>query len=468
MADMHPIWIQFAYLLASSLFIIGLRGLGSPATARRGNILAAFGMLIAVTATLWDRAISNYQMIFMAIGAATAIGVVAAHRVKLTAMPQMVGLLNGLGGGASTLVAIGECWRLMGQAGTPPLNTLLTSLIGMLIGGVTFTGSLVAYGKLQGLISAAPWTFRRQHALNGGLLLAFLAGTAYLLRGPLDAIVILALLGIALLLGVLLVAPIGGADMPVVISLLNSFSGLAAGAVGFVFSNHALIIAGALVGASGMILTRIMCKAMNRPLANVLFGGFGTADRSAELGGPARADLRIRAIEREEGAMLLAYARSVIIVPGYGMAAAQAQHAVRELAQLLETRGIDVKYAIHPVAGRMPGHMNVLLAEADVPYTQLYDLDVINSEFDKTDVALVIGANDIVNPAARHDSASPIFGMPILDVDKAGTVIVIKRSLNPGFAGIENELFYHDNTRMLFGNARDVLAQLINEIKQID
>jgi len=347
------------------------------------------------------------------------------------------------------------------------IGTLFAGLIGLLIGAVTFSGSLIAFGKLQGLITGAPVTFPLQQPLNALLLLAFLAGAGFLIHGPLDAAIVLALGGIALLLGILLVLPIGGADMPVVISLRNSFSGLAASAVGFVFTNHALIIAGALVGASGVILTRIMCRAMNRSLANVLFSGFGTGDQLTGVAMPGRADLRVRAIIAEEGAMILAYARSVIIVPGYGMAAAQAQHVVRELAEQLAKRGIDVKYAIHPVAGRMPGHMNVLLAEADVPYSELYDMEAINPEFEKTDVALVVGANDIVNSAARHDPASPIFAMPILDVDKARTVMVIKRSLNPGFAGIDNELFYGDKTLMLFGDAREVLTTLVNEVKQL-
>jgi NAD(P) transhydrogenase subunit beta len=424
-------------------------------------------MLIAVTATLWDRAVLNTEIIMAGMAVGAGLGAVAARRVRMTAMPQMVGLLNGLGGGASTLVAVGECWRLTAQPAVLPLDALITTLLGMLIGAITLTGSLVAFGKLQSVITSAPVIFPLQQSLNGALLLAFLAGGVYLLRGPLDAAVVLILLGIALVLGVLLVLPVGGADMPVVISLLNSFSGLAASAVGFVFANQALIIAGALVGASGLILTRIMCQAMNRSLANVLFGGFGSGDKPAGVPARAETELRVRAIDAEEGAVILAYARSVVIVPGYGMAAAQAQHAVRGLAEQLERRGSDVKYAIHPVAGRMPGHMNVLLAEADVPYSQLYDMEAINPEFEKTDVALVVGANDIVNPAARHDPSSPIFGMPILDVDKARTVIVVKRSLNPGFAGIDNALFYQDKTLMLFGHAREALTKLVNEVKQL-
>ncbi|HXH10645.1 MAG TPA: NAD(P)(+) transhydrogenase (Re/Si-specific) subunit beta [Alphaproteobacteria bacterium] len=467
MIDPPTGFIQLAYVVAASLFIVGLRGLTSPATARRGNLLAALGMLVAVTATLWDRAVVNYPMILTAMAAGAGVGTIVARRVKMTAMPQMVGLLNGLGGGASMLVAVGEGWRLMALTSLIPIGTLLGGLIGLLIGAVTFSGSLIAFGKLQGLITGAPVTFPLQQPLNALLFVAFLAGAGFLIHGPLDAAIGLALVGIALLLGILLVLPIGGADMPVVISLLNSFSGLAASAVGFVFTNHALIIAGALVGASGVILTRIMCRAMNRSLANVLFSGFGTGDKLTGAAIPARADLRVRAIDAEEGAMILAYARSVIIVPGYGMAAAQAQHVVRELAEQLSKRGINVKYAIHPVAGRMPGHMNVLLAEAGVPYSELYDMEAINPQFEKTDVALVVGANDIVNPAARHDPASPIFGMPILDVDKARTVMVIKRSLNPGFAGIDNELFYDDKTLMLFGHAREVLTALVNEVKQL-
>jgi NAD(P) transhydrogenase subunit beta len=466
MSDWRLVAMQLAYLTAAGLFIVGLRGLASPATARRGNGLAALGMLIAVGVTLLDRAVVDYALIGAALALGAGLGAIAARRVKMTAMPQMVGILNGLGGGASTLVAVGELWRLQALAAAWPLSTLLTTLLAMLIGGVTLTGSLIAVGKLHHLITSAPVTFPLQQPLNAVLFLAFIVGAVYLTRGPGGTTVVLTLIGVVCILGVLLVLPVGGADMPVVISLLNACSGLAASAMGFALANQALIVAGALVGASGLILTQLMCKAMHRSLANVLFSGFGTGDRPAGAGLEAGTETRMRSIDAEEAAMLLAYARSVIIVPGYGMAAAQAQHAVRELAEQLEARGIDIKYAIHPVAGRMPGHMNVLLAEANVPYAQLYDMDAINPEFAKTDVALVVGANDIVNPAARNDPNSPIYGMPILDVDKARTVIAIKRSLNPGFAGIDNALYYQENTLMLFGDARQVLTDLVHHVKQ--
>jgi NAD(P) transhydrogenase subunit beta len=425
-------------------------------------------MAVAVVATLLERTVANYGVILTALALGSLVGVVASRQVTMTAMPQMVGLLNGLGGGASMLVVMSEFWRLTRVPHAIPLDTMLTILPGLLIGAVTFTGSLVAFAKLQGIMSGAPVTFPLQQPINALFLLMFLAGSGYLLSGAGDWMLFLGLGGLALVLGVLFVLPIGGADMPVVISLLNAFSGMAASAVGFVLLNQVLIVSGALVGASGVILTQIMCKAMNRSLLSILAGGFGTGDRPAGAERAAGSARPVRAIDPEEGAMILAYAHSVVIVPGYGMAAAQAQHAVRELAEQLVQRGIDVKYAIHPVAGRMPGHMNVLLAEANVPYEQLYEMDAINPAFEKTDVVLVVGANDIVNPAARHDRASPIFGMPILDVDKAGHVLVIKRSLNPGFAGVENELFYQDKTLMLFGNAKDVLMRLIAEVKPLE
>jgi NAD(P) transhydrogenase subunit beta len=337
----------------------------------------------------------------------------------------------------------------------------------VLIGGVTLTGSLFAFAKLQGLVSGSPVTFPFQQPFNALLLASFLAGSVYLVIHPANPAIFLTLTAISLLFGTLFVLPIGGGDMPVVISLLNSFSGLAASAVGFILYNNMLIVAGALVGASGLILTQIMCKAMNRPLTNVLFGAFGGDSIVVGAAGGAEIDKTYRSIDSEEGAMMLGYARSVVIVPGYGMAVAQAQHGVRELASQLEKMGVDVKYAIHPVAGRMPGHMNVLLAEANVSYDRLYDMDDINTEFERVDVALVIGANDVVNPAARNDNRSPIYGMPILDVDKANHAIVIKRSMNTGFAGVDNELFYKDKTTMLFGSAQDVVSQLVAEVKQL-
>ncbi len=459
--------IELTYLVAASLFIVGLKQLGSPATARRGNIIAAVGMLAAVIATLLNQSVLNYQMILVGVIVGSLIGAIAAQKVAMTAMPQMVGLLNGLGGAASALVAVGEFWRLLGTAGPVPLDVTITMIFGVLIGGVTLTGSLLAFAKLQGLVRGTPIVFPLQQFFNAALLIGFLAGGGYLLFSPESPTVFLALVGLSLVLGVTFVLPIGGADMPVVVSLLNSCSGLAASAAGFVLMNNMLIIAGALVGASGLILTQIMCKAMNRSLASVLFSAFGSAGASGGATGEAQGDKVVRSIGAEEGAMMLGYARSVVIVPGYGMAVAQAQHSIRELVDQLERLGVGVKYAIHPVAGRMPGHMNVLLAEANVPYTQLADMDDINPEFNRTDVALVIGANDVVNPAARDNSGSPIYGMPILEVDKAQHTIVIKRGMSTGFAGIDNELFYKDKTMMMFGSAKTVVEQLVSEVKQL-
>ena len=459
--------IELAYLTAAALFILGLKKLGSPATARQGNFLAAVGMLIAIAATLLNQSVLNYEWILVGIIAGSLIGAIAAQKVAMTDMPQMVGIFNGVGGAASALVAVGEFWRVLSTTGTVPLDATFIAILGVLIGGVTLTGSLLAFAKLQGLVTGSPVTFPLQQPVNALLLASFLAGSVYLLIQPANPAIFLTLTAISLLLGALFVLPIGGADMPVVISLLNSCSGLAASAVGFILGNSMLIVAGALVGASGLILTQIMCKAMNRSLTNVLFGAFGGDSVTVDGAGGTEIDKTYRSIDSEEGAMMLGYARSVVIVPGYGMAVAQAQHGVRELASQLEKMGVDVKYAIHPVAGRMPGHMNVLLAEANVPYDRLYDMDDINSEFDRVDVALVIGANDVVNPAARNDSRSPIYGMPILDVDKAQQAIVIKRSMRTGFAGVDNELFYKDKTTMLFGSAQDVVSQLVSEVKQL-
>jgi len=463
-----PTTIQLTYLLAASLFFVGLKKLGSPATARNGNLWAAVGMLLAIAVTLLDQKVLNYQMILIGIIIGSVIGAIGAYKVEMTAMPEMVGLFNGLGGAASALVAVGEFWRYFASFDNPPLDTTITVLLGVLIGGVTFTGSLIAFAKLKGIMSGSPILFPLQQPFNALLLGGFLAGSVYICLNPSNTPVFLALAGISLVLGVMFVIPIGGGDMPVVISLLNSFSGLAASAAGFVVMNNMLIIAGALVGASGIILTVIMCKAMNRSLTNVLFAGFGTGGGTAAATAAGdKVDKTVHSIDAEESAMMLGYARSVAVVPGYGMAVAQAQHAVRELADQLERLGVEVKYAIHPVAGRMPGHMNVLLAEANVPYEQLYDMEDINPDFDRTDVALVIGANDVVNPAARDNSGSPIYGMPILEVDKAGHTIVIKRSLNTGFAGIDNELFYKDKTMMLFGSAKDMVTKIVGEVKQL-
>jgi len=466
-SDFLPTGIQLTYLVAASLFILGLKKLGSPATARQGNLWAAVGMLLAVAATLLDRQVLNYEMILVGLAIGSLVGAIAAQRVQMTEMPQMVGLLNGLGGAASALVAVAEFWRLLATSQPIPLDANISMLLDVFIGGVTFTGSLVAFAKLQGIISGSPITFPLQQPINALLLVSFVAGSAYLLVTPENIPVFLGVVTVSLLLGVLFVIPIGGGDMPVVISLLNSLSGVAASAAGFVVMNNMLIIAGALVGASGLILTQIMCKAMNRSLVSVLFGAFGKAGVAGSSTATAQGEKTVRSIDAEEGAMMLGYARSVVVVPGYGMAVAQAQHSVRELADQLERLGVEVKYAIHPVAGRMPGHMNVLLAEANVPYPQLSDMDDINPQFEQTDVALVIGANDVINPAARHDTGSPIYGMPILEVDKAKHTIVIKRGMSTGFAGVDNELFYKDKTMMLFGSAKDMVGKLVSEVKQL-
>jgi NAD(P) transhydrogenase subunit beta len=469
MTDFLPTGIELSYLVAAVLFILGLKKLGSPATARQGNVVAAVGMLLAIVATLLEREVLNYQMILLALAIGSVLGAISAYKIQMTEMPQMVGLLNGFGGAASALVAVGEFWRLLSTGEPVTLYAIITIILGVLIGGVTLTGSLVAFAKLQGLLPGAPMTFPLQQPVNALLLAGFLVASGYLIVSPENLSVFLGMVAISLVLGVLFVLPIGGGDMPVVISLLNSYSGLAASAAGFVVLNNMLIIAGALVGASGIILTQIMCKAMNRPLTNVLFGAFGSSGSASVAGASTngKSDKTVKSVDAEEAAMMLGYARNVVIIPGYGMAVAQAQHTVRELANQLEDRGVEVKYAIHPVAGRMPGHMNVLLAEANVPYPQLYDMDDINPQFEETDVALVIGANDVVNPAARSNSSSPIYGMPILEVDRAKHAIVIKRSMNTGFAGVDNDLFYEDKTMMLFGSARDVVAQLVSEVKQL-
>lgn len=467
MSDFLPTGIQLTYLVAASLFIIGLKKLSSPATARNGNMLAAVGMLLAIVVTLLDRQVLNYQMILVALAIGSAVGAIGAYKVQMTEMPQMVGLLNGLGGAASALVAVAEFWRLLGISESVPLDANISMLLDVFIGGITFTGSTIAFAKLQGIMSGSPITFPLQQPINALLLIGYIVGSGFLLVDPTNLPVFLGLVAVSLVLGVMFVIPIGGGDMPVVISLLNSFSGLAAAAAGFVVMNNVLIISGALVGASGLILTEIMCKAMNRSLISVLFGAFGGGGAASGAGGATTGDKTTRSVAAEEAAMMLGYARSVVIVPGYGMAVAQAQHTVRELADQLDRLGVEVKYAIHPVAGRMPGHMNVLLAEANVPYTQLYDMDDINPQFDQTDVALVIGANDVVNPAARHDTASPIYGMPILEVDKAKHTIVIKRGMNTGFAGVDNELFYQDKTMMFFGSAKDAVAKLVSEVKHL-
>jgi H+-translocating NAD(P) transhydrogenase subunit beta len=467
MNDFLPTGIQLSYLVAASLFIVGLKQLGSPATARNGNVVAAGGMLLAIVATLLDQQVLNYEMILLGLAIGSAIGVYGAYKVQMTDMPQMVGLLNGLGGAASALVAVAEFSRLLSNSQAIPLDVNISMLLDVFIGGITFTGSMVAFAKLQGLVSGSPITFRFQQPINILLFVGYVVGCAFLIASPENLPLFLGVVFTSLVLGVLFVIPIGGGDMPVVISLLNSLSGLAAAAAGFVVMNNMLIISGALVGASGLILTEIMCKAMNRSLFSVLFSAFGQAIATTGTSGSGSDNKTVHNIDAEEGAMMLGYARSVVIVPGYGMAVAQAQHGVRELADQLEKMGVDVKYAIHPVAGRMPGHMNVLLAEANVPYEQLYDMDDINPQLEQTDVALVIGANDVVNPAARQDKASPIYGMPILEVDRAKHTIVIKRGMSTGFAGVDNDLFYKEKTTMLFGSAKEMVGKLVSEVKQL-
>lgn len=459
-----PTIVELIYLFAAALFIIGLKRLGSPATARSGNQMASLAMLIGVIVTLFNKEIISFEFIIIGVLIGTAIGTLLAKKVEMTAMPELVALFNGLGGGASALVASGEYFRFAEV--TMADSDLFIMCISIFIGSVTFTGSLVAFGKLSGKVSGNPITFWGQKAFNGALVAGVLAVSTLFLVDPVNLTYFYIILGVSLLLGILFVIPIGGADMPVVISLLNSLSGVAASAAGFVLDNNLLIIAGALVGASGLILTNIMCKAMNRTLANVLFGAFG-GDGVAAGGGDGDISKTIREASSDDVAVMTAYAQRVVIVPGYGLAVAQAQHTIREVASLLESKGVDVKYGIHPVAGRMPGHMNVLLAEANVPYPQLYDMDEINPEFEKTDVVLVIGANDVVNPQARSNPASPIYGMPILNVDKAKTVVVFKRSMNPGFAGIDNELFYLENTYMYFGDAKKSLQTLAGAIKEL-
>jgi H+-translocating NAD(P) transhydrogenase subunit beta len=455
--------ISLTYLVAAVLFIVGLKLLSSPRTARRGNAIGALGMLLAIAATLLDQQIISFRWILLGLVIGTALGAWLSHSVKMTAMPQMVALLNGFGGAASAIVAAAEYYQLLQRPELRVTDVVVSIMATMLIGAVTFTGSMIAFAKLQELMPGRAITFPAQKMLNFALLAVAVGLSAWLVADFDMTGVFAALTVLSLALGVLLVIPIGGADMPVVISLLNSYSGMAGAAAGFVLHNNVLIISGALVGASGIILTQIMCRAMNRSLTNVLFGAFGATSTTVAGDG---ADRPVRTVRAEDAAVMLGYARSVVFVPGYGLAVAQAQHSVKELASLLEKRGVDVKYAIHPVAGRMPGHMNVLLAEADVPYDQLYEMDDINREFERTDVALVIGANDVTNPAARTDTQSPLYGMPILNVDHARSVIVIKRSMNPGFAGIDNELYYNEKTAMLFGDAKKMLVAVVGEISK--
>ena len=456
---MSPVLGEYLYLVAVVLFIVGLKRMSSPKTARSGNQMAAVGMLIAVVVTLLDQRIVGYTTIVAGLVVGAAVGAVLARRVEMTAMSQLVALFNGLGGGASALVALIEV-----HAGAADVRTGVTAAASILIGTVTLTGSLVAFAKLQELVSGAPITYPGQKVGDSLLAVGMVAASVMMIASGGVPAWAWAATAFAAVLGITRVLPIGGADMPVVISFLNSLSGLAAAAAGFVIDSNALIVSGALVGAAGLILTMIMVEAMNRTLGNVLFGAFGGAREGAYGVDSGRT---ARRATPEDVAISLAYARSVVVVPGYGLAVAQAQHALKELENELTKRGVEVRYAIHPVAGRMPGHMNVLLAEADVDYDKLFDLEEINRDFPHTDVALVVGANDVVNPLARDDPASPIAGMPILDVDKAKTVVVIKRSLSPGFAGIDNPLFYLDNTLMLFDDARKGLTQIVDAMKDV-
>jgi NAD(P) transhydrogenase subunit beta len=452
--------INLMYVVAAVGLILGIKGLSHPATARRGNFLAAAGMTIAVAFTFASPAIDEFWLIAVGIGVGAVIGAVSARKVKMTAMPQMVALFNGVGGGAAALIAASEFHRLSPAADHIDGDIVAAMMFSALIGSISFSGSLVAFAKLQELMTGSPVTFAGQQAFNG-LVLTGAVVFAVVGSATEAGVWIVLLLVLALLFGVLLVLPIGGADMPVVISFLNAFTGLAAASSGFVLDNNALIIGGTLVGASGTLLTILMSRAMNRSLANVLFSAFGQVPAGAAVAGAATDGHTVREVSADDLAVMLTYARQVMVVPGYGLAVAQAQYAVRELADLLEGRGVQVKYAIHPVAGRMPGHMNVLLAEADVPYPQLLDMEDANPEFPRTDVALVIGANDVTNPAARTNRDSPLYGMPILDVDRAANVVVLKRSMNPGFAGVDNELYYNPKCAMLFGDAKASLERLI-------
>ncbi|MDP2654261.1 MAG: NAD(P)(+) transhydrogenase (Re/Si-specific) subunit beta [Candidatus Omnitrophota bacterium] len=450
--------INISYIVASVLFVLGLKRLSSPETARNANLLSALGMLIAIVATLLTKGL-EFQWIILGLAIGSAIGIFIALKVAMTAMPQMVALLNGSGGLASLLVG----WSTYHYTPQASLLTSITTYLAVLIGGVTFTGSVMAWAKLEERITGKPILFAGQHIVNSILLGVLLIGGVVFCMNPAGNYpLFITIVALSLILGVMVVIPIGGADMPVVISLLNSYSGMAACATGFVIMNSLLIVAGSLVGASGIILTKIMCKAMNRSLANVLFSGFGAVTKKAK-GSDIKGE--VKPISAQDAYLILESARSVVFVPGYGLAVAQAQHVVRELGELLEKNGAEVRFAIHPVAGRMPGHMNILLAEANVPYEQLVEMDSINPVLETVDVCVVIGANDVVNPAARHDKSSPIYGMPIINVDKAKTVFVLKRSMATGFAGIENELFYYENTRMLFGDAKASIQTLVSEFK---
>ncbi len=470
---MQTNFIMIAYIFSAILFILGIKRLGKVATARRGNFLSALGMLIAIIATLFKMDGIPLYWIITGIGIGSIIGAFSAKRVAMTSMPEMVAIFNGFGGGASALVASAELFKILNNKEINLISnsnnditlTMITIIISVIIGSLTFSGSFIAWGKLQGKISGQPITFPGQNIFNGIILLIlFCVGFIFVLN-PSNLSLFLIILLIGLSLGILSVIPIGGADMPVVISLLNSYSGIAAASTGFVLQNQALIVSGCLVGASGIFLTTIMCKGMNRSLSNVLFSAFGKTEGNSVLP-KSLSDVSIKEMSAENAAFTMQAAESIIIVPGYGMAVAQAQHEVKKLTDELEKSGVNVKFAVHPVAGRMPGHMNVLLAEANIAYDKLFDMDEINDDFSGTDVVLIIGANDVVNPAARHDSSSPIFGMPILNVDHAKTTFVLKRTMNPGFAGISNELFGYENNYMVFGDAKNSISSFVNTLKE--
>ena len=453
------------YLLTIVTFVLALRFLSNPATARRGNQIGAIGMLVAIVVTFAQHAVMSYWEIAVGMVVGGVFGAVAARKVRMTAMPQMVALFNGVGGGAAALISLAEFHNLAPDPGTLQTDISTSIMLSAIIGSISFAGSMIAFAKLQELIGGRPIVYPLQQPLNGLLFAGVVAAGIAIAAGAEQQWLIWALVGGAALFGVLFVLPIGGADMPVVISLLNAFTGLAAAATGFELENNVLIVSGMLVGASGTLLTVLMGRAMNRSIANVLFSAFGQVAPSAAGAAAGATDGEVRSASAEDVAVMLAYAHKVVFVPGYGMAVAQAQHDVRALADLLESRGVEVSYAIHPVAGRMPGHMNVLLAEANVPYPQLKEMDEANGEFPRTDVALVIGANDVVNPDARNNQGSPIYGMPILNVDQSQAVVVLKRSMNPGFAGIENPLFLNPKTVMLFGDAKESVEKLAASVK---
>ncbi len=454
------------YLITIVTFILALRFLSNPAHARRGNQIGALGMLLAVIVTWIKTGGASWWALALGMLIGGGFGAVAARRVKMTAMPQMVALFNGVGGGAAALIALAELHKILPNPGRPKLDIGVAIVLSGLIGAISFAGSMVAFAKLQELIKGRPITYPGQKFANLALLAACVAIGATLVAGVQDEWLLWVVIAGSALFGVLFVLPIGGADMPVVISLLNAFTGLAVAVGGFELENNVLIVSGMLVGASGTFLTVLMGRAMNRSIANVLFGAFGQVSESAAAAAATDGGA-VRSASAEDVAVMLAYAHKVVFVPGYGLAVAQAQHDVRQLADLLESKGVEVSYAIHPVAGRMPGHMNVLLAEANVPYPQLKEMDEANPEFSRTDVAVVVGANDVVNPDARNNQGSPIYGMPILNVDNAGAVVVLKRSMNPGFAGIENPLFYNPKTVMLFGDAKDSITKLIADVKSL-